>query len=393
MSASKESQLKQIESILSDYQSELNTIDTETNQEKERIWQAIQTEEAEIKSLLERYRTLKRQQELTEVQSSYNRLSDFKQNLLLKIQSTNNHQTDQQSSGEPVAESSQNLMPTTAGSEPKKPLSQINDGSESQVTKLQSQSTALQEAQLTQLLEFIESFTPQELVKLYPADISQAVPNFSLNDKATRSQLLQNYRQHNLDIYQALLKVYQKPDLSQGTIRLPELDQLPTKDRQYQEFLEANYPNALPFFWFLINREPESIKYVVMELAVDHIIQTNTLDDDPNRQDLKLSLSELLAMNNQTSRSDFMRDLFICFHPQRVSQKSGSKNRYFDYISHLIKTQSTLEDSYILQLWNAMNTAGYHAVSTADFVLPQPIQDYQNGHDQSLAPASQHDLL
>lgn len=371
MSEFTEPTLEQIELLLRDYQSELTTIDAETNLEKERILSAIQTEEAEIKSLLDRYRTLKRQQQLAVVQSSYNRLSDFKQSLLLKIKSTTEN-SDRHSL------ISQSSLPQMEGGEPKKLLSKTN---------------SLPAAEIKKFTEFIDGISPQELVKLYPADLVQALPDFKSNDPVIRGQLLRYYKKQNLPIYHGLLKLYQKPDLSQGDNPLPQLEQLPGKDRQYHEFLQANYPNALPFFWFLINREPNSIRYVVMELALDHIIQTNTLDNDPDRRDLSLSLSDLLEMNNQAPVAEFIRDLFICFHPQRVSQKSSSKNRYFDYISSLIKNQSTLEESYVLQMWNQMNQAGYHAVSAADFQVSQIIQEEQNGHSKSLAPASQHDLL
>ena len=85
MSDYTEQKTKQLRLILSDYQSELNAIDLETTKEKAQILSAIETEELEIKSLLEQYRRIKRHKEIDEVKSSYEELTQFKQNLLLKI--------------------------------------------------------------------------------------------------------------------------------------------------------------------------------------------------------------------------------------------------------------------------------------------------------------------
>ena len=423
--------LEQIKLSLKDYQSELSAIDTETTQEKERILDAIRAEEAEIKSLLNQYRAIKRQKEVDVVKSSYANLTNFKKNLLLKIKSEkeaasnerpenqfekpkssdrqlnnrqfeepkssdrqfeepkssdrqlNNRQFDNQTIAEAAQALDSSRVPTGDGGEPKKTEEQPNKAQE-----------VNWDVETIEIVKFIEQTPLPKLVQLYPADVSCLVPSFNVNNTVMRDRLLQHYSKHNVSIYNSLLKLYQKPDLGHHT-KIPKVEQLSLKDRLHHEFLADNYPNALPFFWFLINREPDSIRYVVMEFAIDHIIQTNTLENDPNRVELEVNLTELLELNNKASLTDFLRDLFLCFHPQRVSQKANSRNRYFDYIDNLIKTQSTLQHSHILQLWNYLNKSGYSAVSSPDFVLIEPIENYQNGNgkSKSLAPASQHDLL
>lgn len=411
MSESMEQALERIRLNLTGYQSELNAIDVETTQEKERILSAIKAEEAEIKSLLDEYRNIKRQKEVEVVRSSYNYLSDFKQNLLLKIQSEAGSANNQQ--GPVTVLQANNFSSTSVEGGGAKKTHLQPDNSEQKVVEVgykdEEQDTNKNKKNLdrqvkdnknpdghdkdsvVQLIEFIDRTPAQELVRLYPADISHIVPKFNVNDTVVRDKLLQHYQQRNRNTYNSLLKLYQKPDLGQQ-VAIPNLDELTLEDRKYHEFLRVNYPSALPFFWFLINREPDSIRYVVMEFAVDHIIQTNTLEKDNNRE-LTISLEELLRMNNKADVSNFLRDLFVCFHPKRVSQKSNSKNKYFDYVTNLIKTQSTLQHSDILRLWNHMTESGYYAVSSADFVLNQSSKNSGNGHDKSIAPNSQHDIL
>lgn len=391
----------QIRLILKDYQSELNAIDIETKQEKTRILSAIEAEELEIKSLLEQYRQIKRQKEIDKVKSSYQNLSEFKQNLLLKIKSES-HLTDKELmlSGDQNQNQNQNQNQATNYEQPQLVATQSTDtipqsniSSENAIVSNDSTEPDIPpEPELAELVQFIEDKPPQELVKLYPHDVSEILPSFNLGDTAVRDKVLQRYQKRDLDIYKSLLKLYQKPDLAKSN-NIPDPNSLSTQDKKYHDFLQINYPLSLPFFWFLINREPDSIRYVVMEFAVDHIIQTNTLDKDPLRQDLTLNLSELLEMSNKAPRPEFLRDLFICFHPQRVSQKPNSRNKYFDYIDRLVTTQSTLEYSDVLLLWNYMKKSGYHVVSSADFKPIAPTEDTQNNNGKSIAPSSEHDLL
>lgn len=400
MSDNPEQKSAQIRLILADYQSELNAIDIETNQEKTRIISAIEAEELEIKSLLEQYRQIKRQKELDEVESSYQNLSEFKQNLLLKIKlesqvtndeailSSNQNQASDYEQSQLVVTQSTDIVPPTNLSQPDIfPKNAI-------VSDISPEPDIPPEPEVAELIQFIEDISPQELVKFYPHDVSKILPSFNLSNTVVRDKVLQRYQKRDLDIYKSLLKLYQKPDLANSN-NIPDPDSLSTQDRKYHNFLQINYPSSLPFFWFLINREPDSIRYVVMEFAIDHIIQTNTLDKDPLRQDLTLNLSELLEMNNEAPVSEFLRDLFICFHPQRVSQKPNSRNKYFDYMDRLVTTQSTLQYSDVLLLWNHMKKLGYHVVSSADFSPTLPTQDSQsqNGNGKNIAPPSEHDLL
>ena len=110
------------------------------------------------------------------------------------------------------------------------------------------------------------------------------------------------------------------------------------------------------------------------------------------RRDLSLRLSELLEMNNNAPLADFLRDLFICFHPQRVSQKSNSRNKYFDYMDSLITTQSTLQYSDVLLMWNYMKKSGYHEVSSADFSPMPPTDENSSNGSLNLAPESDRDI-
>ena len=203
---------------------------------------------------------------------------------------------------------------------------------------------------------------------------------FNVHNAVVRDRLLEHYQQNDTNIYHALVKLYQKPDIKYQ-VSVPNIQELGDEDRKYHEFLLINYPNALPFFWFLVNREPASIKYAVMEFAMDHIIQTNTIDTENVRHELALSLNELIGMNNGASLTDFLRDLFVCFHPQRASKKNNTTNKYFDYINNLIKLESTLEHSRILQIWNYMNQSGYDSVTSAEFSFaPLNISNDENGY-------------
>ncbi len=360
MSKSKDITLEQIKLNLSDYQTELSAIDEETVKEKERILSDIQSEEIEIKSLLEQYRNIKRQKEVEVVKTSYNNLSNFKKALLSKIKS--------ETEGSQV-----NLKSTVEGGEPKK----SSDAPE----KYQSIN---QKVKVIELINFIEGTKADDLVKLYPADIARIIPTFEIDNTVVKDGLLKYYQKNNnVDIYDSLLKLYQKPKLDE--VKIPDVVQLSVTDGKYHNFLQAHYPKSLPFFWFLVDREKDSIRHIVMEFAVDHIIQTNTLDRDPNRQELTLDLSELLQMNNNVPLAEFLRDLFLCFHPHRVSQKNNSKNKYFEYINKIIKSQSTLKNPEVLQNWNYMVSCGYNAVSASDFAI--------SGTSQSDRSASQDGLL
>ena len=386
MTKSNDFTLEQIQLSLSDYQSELSAIDAEIDREKERILSAIQAEEAEIKSLLDRYRDIKRQKEIELVKTSYNNLSNFKKNLLQKIESEGKVANDKRSIAEAAQKFSDPIISDEKGGALKKTDEQPDEAEE------------VEWKDISELIDFIELTPVAELAKLYPADVSERVP-FDVTDTAVKSQLLNHYQKHDPSIYNCLLKLYQKPNLG-SSVEIPNVEKLSLKDRQYHDFLQANYPSSLPFFWFLINREPDSIRYVVMEFAVDHIIQTNTLENDPDRRELSLKLPQLLEMNNRATLPNFLRDLFISFHPQRVNPKSNARNKYFDYITNIIKTQATLEHSNVLQLWNYMKKSGYFSVSSADFMLIEPGNknhtdsqtDSQNGH-KNVALESQQDLL
>ncbi|MCC0175973.1 hypothetical protein I4641_03130 [Waterburya agarophytonicola K14] len=370
MSQSTELNLEQIRLSLSDYQSELNAIDLETIKEKERILDAIKAEEAEIKLLLDRYRDIKRQKEIEVVKSSYNNLAEFKQTLLSKIQ-LETEETENQNS----------LLPTMEGGEPKKNKKQLEE-----------ERTINQKVKVIELIQFIDDMGDRGLVKLYPADVASVVPNFEIGNTIVRDELLKYYQKNNIAIYNSLLKLYQKPQIDPA-LPMPDQETLSLKDRGYHSFLEEHYPKALPFFWYLINREADSIRYAVMEFAVDHIIQTNTVENDPDRQKLNLKLSELLEMNNQASLGDFLKDLFLCFHPRRVSQKSTSKNKYFDYVNNLIKTESTLENSEVLQIWNHFLESGYERVSSPDFITITSEKNSSRDRTLNLIPTGKDNLL
>ena len=370
MSKSIEPILEQIKLSLSDYQSKLNEIDTETDQEKKRIIDAIKAEENEIESLLSKYRDIKRQKELEIVKSSYDNVANFKKTLLLKIQS--------EAQGISYVEQDTELV-------------SISAQDTNQLTDNQAKSPEVnQKIKVVELIQLIEGMTAQDLVKLYPADIDSMVSSFEVENTDVKDGALEYYQERNPDIYNAILKIYQKPYLA-GKVAVPDVAELSSKDREYHDFLQANYPKAIPFFWFLINREQDSIRYIVMEFAIDHIVHSNTLDDDPNRQELSLDLNDLLAMNYQQIHvKDFLRDIYLCFHPKRVSQKSNSKNKYFDYVNSLIKDQSSLEQSEILQIWNHMNKVGYSEVTSPNFKIDRTAN---NSKDSSFVNTNKEDLL
>lgn len=361
---------------LTNYYSQLSEIEAKANKEKELLTNAIKAEQAEIKSLLEEYQRIKQQQEIDVIKASLDKLSDFKQQLLVKIKSEIESSDAQQFQDELEHEipDLDNITTSTSSST-------AEEYDEKKLTIEQHNYEEVDnEDTLGQLVEFIDRTKPQELVKLYPANIGTVVPSFNVHNVVVRDQLLEHYQQNDPNIYHALIKLYQKPDLKYQ-VSVPNIQELEDEDRKYHEFLLINYPNALPFFWFLVNREPASIKYAVMEFAMDHIIQTNTIDTENVRHELALSLNELISMNNEASLTDFLRDLFVCFHPQRASKKNNTTNKYFDYINNLIKLESTLEHSRILQIWNYMNQSGYDSVTSADFSFaPLNISRDENGY-------------
>ena len=361
---------------LTNYYSQLSEIEAKANKEKELLTNAIKAEQAEIKSLLEEYQRIKQQQEIDVIKASLDKLSDFKQQLLIKIKSEIESSDAQQFQDELEHEipDLDNITESTSSS----------TAEEYDAKKLTIEQNNYEEVDnedtLRQLVEFIDRTTHQELVKLYPANVGTVVPSFNVHNAVVRDRLLEHYQQNDTNIYHALVKLYQKPDIKYQ-VSVPNIQELGDEDRKYHEFLLINYPNALPFFWFLVNREPASIKYAVMEFAMDHIIQTNTIDTENVRHELALSLNELISMNNEASLTDFLRDLFVCFHPQRASKKNNTTNKYFDYINNLIKLESTLEHSRILQIWNYMNQSGYDGVTSAEFSFaPLNISNDENGY-------------
>ena len=387
MSKSQDLTLEQIKLTLSDYQSELSAIDRETVKERERILNAIQAEETEIKSLLEQYRNIKRQKEIDTIQSSYNNLSNFKQTLLSKIKLEAEKVDSKELTAKPALEAATKgsepviqaeLIPTTEGGVTKKNIEQPEEDEETN-----------QKVKVIELINFIEGINADYLVKLYPADVLEIVSTFEVNNTVVKNGLLEYYRKRDANIYDALVKLYQKPELDREKIKIPDSEELSIIDKKYHNFLQSHYFRSLPFFWFLINREKDSIRQVVMEFAVDHIIQTNTLNSNPIRQELTLELSELLEMRDRVNIKDFMRDMFLCFHPHRVSQRSNSKNKYFDYLSQIIKNQSTLENPEVLKVWNYMFKCGYEVVSSPNFVIPNTSSSEQN----SLISANKDGLL
>ena len=82
---------------------------------------------------------------------------------------------------------------------------------------------------------------------------------------------------------------------------------------------------------------------------------------------LNLNFAELLEINNGAKLEVYLRDIFICFHPQRVSSKNDSKNKYFDYIDNLITQGATLENSKVLKSWSQLKQFGYQTVAAEDF--------------------------
>lgn len=369
--------IEQIKLNLTDYQSQLNNIEIETNKETERILTAIRAEEAEIKSLLHEYRNLKQKNEIEAIRSSFNYLADFKQNLLTKIK-LDKTAVKRDQNPTIATEKLENIesaqITSNVGDDTPKKYEHSSIGDHDQ-QELKNENT------ITDLIKFIDNTSPQDLVKLYPTNVSCIIPSFNVSDTLIKNRLLQYYSQRDKSTHNALVKLYQKPQIK-STITIPDIQSLGVQDRKYHEFLQKYYPNSLPFFWYLVNREAQSIRYVVMEFAVDHIIQTNILDADGNRNELSLTLQDILNMSNGVSLNEYFRQLFICFHPQRVSTQNNSKNRYFDYIDNVIRKEATLDDSNILQLWNYMNKSGYHIVAADDFLLTAS-NNIQNSSDNN----------
>lgn len=407
--------IEQIKLDLDNYQSQLSDIEVESAQEKESLLEAIRAEEADIRSLLSKYRNLKQQNEVDVVRSSFKSLTTFKQNLLAKIDSEskpcsplsaapnfeqNSHNLEQNSHN--LEQSSHNLEKqleansSSTGDLPKKSEAQPVNGYVGAATKTveekNSRSTVISEiepetesadgfmdtkiqipkeekkqsATINQMLKLIDSVNYRDLAKFYPANVNRVVPEFNVLDVGVRDHLIKHYQKRDRNICNALIKLYQKPTIKQE-IAVPETKSLDIKDRKYHDFISQNYVNALPFFWFLVQKEPDSIRYVVMECAQDHIIFTNEIDANNHSHQLNLSFAELLEINNGESLEVYLRDIFICFHPQRVSVKNDSKNKYFDYIDNLITQGATLESSKVLKFWSQMKQFGYQTVAADDF--------------------------
>ncbi len=353
--------IEQIKINLTEYQSQLYQIDLENANEKKSLIDAIQAEQAEIESLIDQYRQAKQKNEIEAVRSFFKHLSDFKQNLSSKIQSeTNgvavdsvfqytNHDNSANSAAIPVSKSPANL-PEKLETEP---------------NELDKEKEIEQQAAIVELINLFDRASDQELVKLYPADILRFVPSFDVNNIGIRNQVLKKYQQSDRQTYDSLVKLYQKPYIG-DRVAIPSEQEMSSKDKKHHDFVSSNYPNALPLFWFLVNQAPKSIRYVVMEFAIHHIILTNNLDNQ--EQSLSINLKYLLELNNGASLSNFLRDLFISFHPKRFDAKNNGQSKYYDYINNIIVKQSTLDNSEVLQLWTYMNQSQYDRVVADDFL-------------------------
>jgi len=393
--------IEQIKLDLDNYQSQLSDIEIESNQEKERLLEAIRAEEADIKSLLSKYRNLKQQNEVDVVRSSFHSLSTFKRNLLAKIDSEANPSSSLSSTLNFEQklhnfETELEVNSSSAGDLPKKSEAQPVNGyvgaSAKSAREESDQPTAInqikpraqsangfmatkiqivkeeqnQPSTIEQMFKLIDSLNFRDLAKLYPADVALIVPEFNVLDVNVRDRLIKRYQKRDRNICNSLIKLYQKPTIKQE-IAVPETKTLNIKDRKYHDFVSRNYSNALPFFWFLVQKEPDSIRYVVMECAQDHIVFTNEIDPNNSPYQLDLSFAQLLEINNGADLEVYLRDIFICFHPQRVSSKNDSKNKYFDYIDSLITQGATLENSKVLKCWSQMKQFGYQTVAADDF--------------------------
>ena len=423
---------------ITNYQSQLNSIETESESEKELLLKAIEIEEAEIKSLLTQYRDLKQKQEIEVIRNSFASLTDFKQILMQKMQqeADTSQTTEVTLSLEQKISEFENLSGSSnngsAATEdlPKKldnsilareisiesanvslavkekpeelegieALQELKVAQELEVAdetetleapqelEVEDETETLEAPQelevedetetleapddISKVIESIDQIDYQRLVKLYPHNLTQIIPGFDIKNTELRDSLLQYYLVNNSNIHNALVKLYQKPEKKyQGIV--PNSRKLSQRDRKVHDFILVNYPNALPLFWHLVNREPESIKYVVMECAKDHIICTNEIDPNNNPNLLKIGFNELLSLNNGSSFEGYLRDLFVCFHPRKLSSNKNATNKYFNYFDRLIHEKATLEHSKILKFWTQMKHLGYKTVAADDF----PIKD------------------
>ncbi|MGF1589265.1 MAG: hypothetical protein ACFCU7_08485 [Pleurocapsa sp.] len=366
--------IEQIKINLTDYQSQLNQIDLENANEKKSLLEAIQAEQAEIESLIDKYRQVKQKNEIEAVRSFFKHLSDFKRNLSSKIQSETN-EVMIRTQPQPVNQSNSANSAAIPASEPK---DNLPSKSATESEQLDPETKARQEATLAQLIDLFERTSSQELAKLYPADVLRIVPSFDVNDLAIRNQVLKKYQQSDRQIYDSLVKLYQKPYIDKQ-VAIPSEQEMSSKDKKHHDFLLTNYPKAIPLFWFLVNQAPDSIRYVVMEFAIHHIILTNNLDNQ--EQALSINLKYLLELNNEASLANFLRDLFISFHPKRFDAKNSGQSKYYDYINNIIIKQSTLDNSEVLQLWTYMNQSQYEQV-VADNFLAQFEQKRNNLHNE-----------
>lgn len=367
--------IEQIKQNLSSYQSQLSSIEIESDREKKRLLAAIKAEEEEIQSLLIQYREIKQKSEIDVIRYSFSSLNNFKQSLIEKIK--------EEGSAAPAAQTATTLeekinevedLSTSADEDSVEELeaalesensSDLQANIDTEITENVSQ---LED--VSQLIQSIDSIELERLVKLYPHNLAQIAPGFDIRNSKVKNTLLRHYQTKDGNFYNALVKLYQKPD-REYTDTVPNTKDLSQKDRQIHDFISNNYPNALPLFWHLVNREPDSIRYVVMECAKDHIVSTNEIDITDNPNLLQINFKELLEMNNGSSLEAYFRDLFVCFHPKKPSSSSNSRNKYFDYIDYIINGQATLEHSKILKFWTQMKQFGYQTVAADDF----PIND------------------
>ena len=103
------------------------------------------------------------------------------------------------------------------------------------------------------------------------------------------------------------------------------------------------------------------------DLQSEHIIYTNEIDYDSDDSQISIDFSELLDMNNGESLEAYLRDIFVCFHPQRSNAQGDNRNKYFEYINNIITQEATLEHSKALKFWSQMKQFGYDAVAADDF--------------------------
>ena len=355
--------IEQIKANLTDYQSQLQQIDTESEQEKKSLIDAIQVEQAEIKSLLDKYRQIKQKNEIEVVRSSFKHLADFKKDLLSRIQSET-EQAALESQQQHINASNSDTPISVSKSADELPKKSETDFHNSSVHE-EAGETVLADA-----IAFFDRTSPEELVKLYPRDISRLVPNFDINDTSLRDKVLEHYQQGNRKTFISLAKLYQKPDLS-DPVAIPPAEKMSEQEKEHHNFLLANYPNAVPHFWFLVNSSPKSTKYVATEFAAHHIVITNNINVSNTDRTLSMNLEYLLNLNNESSVSSFLIDLFLSFHPKRFDNKNNTQSIYFNYINDIIIKQSTLEHGEILQLWTYMKESGYEVVVSERFSPPK----------------------